>query len=185
MDELRTHYHPKISEFPDEEQLLELVQSLRDDQTWGWCTAALYIYGCRPSEIFSLQPKTDGTAKVLTIKQQKKIPFWRTALALPQELIEPLNLFEISKPVQYKKAKQYDSLEAKSWTDRWNKWLKKNCGHQSLHLYDIRHAWAIRSIRMNLPTGAGATSMGHEVNVHVKTYISAISEVDTKTVGDL
>ena len=183
IDEIRTPYQPKTREFPDEEQLLELVQSLRDDPKWGWCTAALYIYGCRPSEVFSLQPKNDGTAKVLTIKQQKKIPSWRTALALPQELVEPLNLYEISKPLDYKIPKEYNSLEAKSWTDRWNKWLKKNCGHQSLQLYDIRHAWAIRSIRMNLSTAAGAKSMGHEVNVHVKTYMSALSEADMAAVA--
>ena len=184
LDEIRTPYQPKIREFPDEEQLLELVQSLRDDQRWGWCTAALYIYGCRPSEVFSLQPKNDGTARVLTIKPQKKIPLWRTALALPQEMVELLNLYEISKPLDHKNPEEYNSLKSKSWTDRWNKWLKKNCGHQSLRLYDIRHAWAIRSIRMNLSTAACAKSMGHEVNVHVKTYMSALSEADMAEVAE-
>ena len=178
LNEVRTPYQPQVRDFPDEEQLLELTNSLRDDETWGWCTAALFIYGCRPSEVFSLHPKDDGTAKVLSIKKHQQLPSWRTALALPQELAESLQILEVSRPIEYKTPKDYDSLEAKCWTDRWSKWLKKNCGHLSLHLYDIRHAWAIRSIRMNLATGAGAKAMGHDVNVHVKTYMSAINEAD-------
>ena len=43
----------------------------------------LITYGCRPSEVFSLRPADNGTAKVLTVKQKDKLPIWRTALALP------------------------------------------------------------------------------------------------------
>ncbi len=178
LEAVRTPYQPSIRKLPKEEALQKLIHSLRGDSVWGWCTAAMFIYGCRPSEVFSLQPKADGTAQVLTIKKQRQIPAWRTALALPQELISTLQILDVSKPVEYKSPQEYDSLEAKSWTDRWNKWLKLNCDLKDLQLYDIRHAWAIRSIRLNLSTGAGAKAMGHDVNVHVKTYMSAIEEAD-------
>ena len=52
----------------------------------------------------------------------------------------------------------YDSNEAKRVTGAWGKWLKTKFG--GLQLYNLRHAWAIRSIKEAVPTGLAARCMG-------------------------
>ena len=36
--------------------------------------------------------------------------------------------------------------------------------------YDLRHAWAVRTILMGLPDAVAARMMGHSVQVHNRTY---------------
>ena len=36
--------------------------------------------------------------------------------------------------------------------------------------YDLRHAWAIRTIHIGLPDSVSARMMGHSVNIHTKNY---------------
>ena len=36
--------------------------------------------------------------------------------------------------------------------------------------YDLRHAWAVRTILMGLPDTVAARMMGHSVQVHNRTY---------------
>lgn len=42
--------------------------------------------------------------------------------------------------------------------------------------YDLRHAWAVRSLEFGLPVELAAQQMGHSVDVHCKTYHRWISE---------
>ena len=182
LDEIRPKkYKPQKRDIPDEEHLIELAETLRNDKRWGWCTAAMLVYGCRPSEVFSLQPNKDGTAKVLTLNKKDQIE-WRTALALPYELVESLDLYDIQRDWEFTK-RSYDSAEAKRQTDMWGGWLSRNCGHMALQLYDIRHAWCIRSIRANIQTGLAAKCMGHDITTHMRTYASALAQADVAAVA--
>ena len=182
LDEIRPKkYKPQKRDIPDEEHLIELAETLRNDKRWGWCTAAMLVYGCRPSEVFSLQPNKDGTAKVLTLNKKDQIE-WRTALALPHELVESLDLYDIQRDWEFTK-RSYDSAEAKRQTDMWGGWLSRNCGHMALQLYDIRHAWCIRSIRANIQTGLAAKCMGHDITTHTRTYASSLDQADVEAVA--
>ena len=183
LDEIRPEkYEPKQRELPDEEHLIELIESLRRDDRWGWPTAALLVYGCRPSEVFSLKPNKNGTARVLTLNKTDKIK-WRTALALPPYLVEGLDLYDVRRDWEFDLS-NYDSIEAKRKTDMWGGWLSRNCGHLGLQLYDIRHAWCIRAIKANIKTGLAATCMGHDITTHLRTYASALKEADAATVAE-
>jgi integrase len=42
--------------------------------------------------------------------------------------------------------------------------------------YDLRHAWAVRSLEFGLPVELAAQQMGHSVDVHCRTYHRWISE---------
>ena len=83
LDAIRTPYEPAERELPTETQLVALLEAMPKGHQWSWPFWALITYGCRPSEVFSLRPADNGTAKVLTVKQKDKLPIWRTALALP------------------------------------------------------------------------------------------------------
>ena len=172
LDALRTPYEPGERTLPSEAALKAFLTHIEDGSEWQWCFWALATYGCRPAEVFSLQPSDDGTARVLSVKRKGKLPTWRTAMALPVGSMQ----MERSVPWDVAAPARYDSLEAKRHCDRWQGWLKRrNPGWQ---LYDLRHAWAVRSIRESVPTGLASRCMGHDIGTHTKTYHRWLTEAD-------
>ena len=164
LDEIRTPYEPTPREIPSDEEILSLLSGIDPQHRWAWPTWALVTYGCRPCEIFSLKENGNGTAEVLTVKRKVKLPTWRTALAMP--LCEPLA--ERSLPWEVKTPKEYDSKESKRHVDMWQRWLGRQAS--GWQLYNLRHAWAIRSIRKNLNASGCAKCMGHSLDQHHRTY---------------
>ena len=177
LDTLRTPYEPKERELPTDAELIELLERVGEHPRFGWITWAAVTYGCRPSEVFSLQPEMDGTARVLTIKRKGKLPTWRTALAL--KLLESPGARSV--PLNVHTAADYDSLEAKKVTEAWQKWIKNQS--DGLQLYDLRHCWAIRSIRKNLNASLAAKTMGHSLAVHHDTYHRWLEQSDVAAVA--
>ena len=179
LDALRSTYEPAERCLPADEALFAFIREYRES-TWGWATAALVVYGCRPSEVFSLKPASDGTAQVLTIKRKDKAPAWRTALALPRSMVEELGLMQVEVPLRHYRPADYDSAEARKATQRWGKWLRART--QDFALYDIRHAWAVRSISA-VPTGLAAKCMGHSLAVHHSTYHRWLDQADIASIA--
>ena len=134
---------------------------------------ALATYGCRPAEVFILKPKDDCTAQVLTIKRKGKLPTWRTAFALP---VAPELDIARSVVCDLATLQQYDSLEAKRITQSWGCWLKRI--GDGIQLYELRHQWAVRSIRKNLKASLAAKCMGHSLDVHHPTYHRWLEQSD-------
>ncbi len=178
LDEIRTPYEPKERELPIEADLIELMNELPPENKWSWPTWALIIYGCRPAEVFSLKPKGDGTAEVLTIKRKGMLPKRRTALALP---LDERTAPEDNRIWLVKRPEEYDSLEAKRLTGAWGKWLVARSS--GIQLYDLRHCWAIRSIRRNLNASLAAKTMGHSLDVHHRTYHRWLEQQDVAAVA--
>ena len=178
LDKSRTSYSPQERQPPSDEELLELVQNLPPNHHWSWPTWALVTYGCRPAEAFSLRPDADGTAQVLSVKQKRRRPVERTALALPVgDVAEPKD----NRSWRYNSPSEYDSFEAKRLTGAWGKWLAARSG--GMQLYDLRHAWALRSIRRNINPSLAAETMGHSLEVHNNTYHRALSKRDVAEVA--
>ena len=177
LDELKTPYEPAVRDVPSDAVVAALLEKVAGDPTWGWPTWALATFGCRPSETFSLQAAVDGTAQVLTVKRKGKLPIWRTALALPvsQPACDRVVPWDVASP------SQYDSVTAKLYTDRWAGWLRRQ--HPTLQLYDLRHAWAIRSISKVPSTSIAAKCMGHDIAVHHRTYHRWLDQADIAAVA--
>jgi len=76
---------------------------------------------------------------------------------------------------------KYDSATAKLHCDRWAGWLRRR--HPTIQLYDLRHAWAIRSISRNLNASLAAKCMGHDIAVHHRTYHRWIDQADIAAVA--
>ena len=178
LDALRTPYEPKERNVPSDEVLAELLAKT-EGHKWWWPTWALITYGCRPAETFSLQPSGDGTARVLSVKRKGRLPEWRTALALPiptyKETPERSVPWDVASPAAY------DSIKAKQQCDYWQRWIRAQ--HPSLYLYDIRHAWAVRSIAKVPSTSLAAKCMGHTVMVHHSTYHRWLDQADIAAVA--
>ena len=50
--------------------------------------------------------------------------------------------------------------------------------------YDLRHAWAIRTIHIGLPDTVAARMMGHSVAIHTRTYHHWITRRDQQQAVD-
>ena len=50
--------------------------------------------------------------------------------------------------------------------------------------YDLRHAWAVRTILIGLPNTVAAKMMGHSVSIHTKTYHHWITRRDQQQAVD-
>ena len=178
LDALRTPYEPEARDIPSDAEVSSLLETVIADPTWGWCSWALATYGCRPAEVFSLRPADDGTAQVLTIKRKGKLPIWRTALALHVAGEAP---GERSVPWDVTAPAKYDSAQAKIQCDRWQGWLRRRVA--GAQLYDLRHAWAIRSISKLPSTSIAAKCMGHDIAVHHRTYHRWLDQADIAAVA--
>lgn len=178
LDELKTPYEPGVRDVPTEVDVARFLSKIDTGSKWCWPTWALATYGCRPSETFSLVPNGDGTARVLTVKRKGKDPTWRTALALQVSALEP---DDRSVPWDVKSPTEYDSGKAKLITDQWGRWMRNQ--HPTLQLYDLRHAWAIRSISKLPSTSLAAKCMGHSLAVHHESYHRWIDQADIAAVA--
>ena len=68
--------------------------------------------------MYSLASTGDGgTAQILTLKQKGFDPMPRTAIALPSDLVERLDLLNVQKPFEISADEDYESDAAKSQTD--------------------------------------------------------------------
>ena len=179
LDAIRTPYEPAERDLPGDDLLEELVKNIGSHTKYGWATWALITYGCRPAEVFSLQPAGDGTAKVLSVKRKGKQPTWRTALALPVSAEQP----ERSVPWDVGSPSEYDSLVAMRLTQSWGKWLQSSS--PGLQLYALRHSWAVRSVRKNLNASLAAKCMGHSLAVHHSTYHRWLEQADVAAAAKL
>ncbi len=168
---------------PTDVELLKILDSCRWDEEFGWLTAAMAIYGCRPTEAFSLLPKNNSkAASVYTIKQKRgAAPELRTTVALMPEWVDRYDMQKIERFYSWN-LPSYDPRECKSRVEKWRKWFQRHFG---LSLYDLRHAWAIRSISMIKNPTLAAKCMGHSLAVHSRTYHRWMQADEVETAVEL
>jgi len=180
----KTNYKAKQRDLTscDEKSLITLMRGLRKHTKYGWALCALITYGCRPSEVWSLQPSADGTGRCLDIKEANGMPQWRTVLALPPQWVEEFDLLNVERPLTHNGPADYDSIEAMRLEKAFGKWLRWN--HPTIQLYDLRHSWAHRQI-LGGEVGdvLGAQMMGHSIALHQNTYFQAMQKRDAAAVA--
>ena len=185
IDKIRGKYVPSKRKRIDEDSVVEDIDKIRDHPKYGWLTAAVFIYGCRPNEAFSIVPQENGIAKAVNCpKAEKKSIKFPIALGLekdnykPDLLIKRWNIFDVQRDFYFDLENDlYDSEEMKKKVEAWTKWLKKNTV-SSFGLVDLRHYWGIRSIYADLDIRTSCKSLGHSQAIHTKTYNSTYEEID-------
>ena len=185
IDKIRGKYIPSKRKRIDEDSVVEDIDKIRDHPKYGWLTAAVFIYGCRPNEAFSIVPQENGIAKAVNCpKAEKKSVKFPIALGLekdnykPDLLIKKWNIFDVQRDFYFDLENDlYDSEEMKKKVEAWTKWLKKNTV-SSFGLVDLRHYWGIRSIYADLDIRTSCKSLGHSQAIHTKTYNSTYEEID-------
>ena len=129
-----------------QEEILELAVKVVVHPTYGWLTAVLILYGCRPVETFSLIPSFDGTASVIDFDKNPKENIRRELLANPFDFVEKLNICDqISQPVFYENFEDYNFDELDIIILNWKNWFKTI--KSNLELDELRDYWDKRVIK--------------------------------------
>ena len=129
-----------------QEEILELAVKVVVHPTYGWLTAVLILYGCRPVETFSLIPSFDGTASVIDFDKNPKENIRKELLAKPFDFVEKLNICDqISQPVFYENFEDYNFDELDIIILEWKNWFKTI--KSNLELDDLRDYWDKRVIK--------------------------------------
>jgi hypothetical protein len=86
---------------------------------------------------------------------------------LPQAWFTEFDLANSQRPWECAKPGIDDSSTAKKLVEQWGQWLRRN--GERRQLYDLRHAGAVRPIRVNLNASLAAKCLSPSVSVHHET----------------
>ena len=158
---------PARRHLPSDEEIVAALERI-SNPAWRWVAAMLATFGLRPHEIFHLDTTEleNGGTRIEVLKGKTGE---RKVQALHLEWIDEFNLREKYLP----KVKV---------TGRSNKDLghRVSCYFRSKKLpfkpYDLRHCWAVRSLRYNINVSLAARRMGHSVTMHTTIYQAWIGD---------
>ena len=161
------------------DNLIEDLWKKIPNQSWQYVFGLMATYGLRNHEVFfcdltSLQDNGDKIIRVLpTTKtgEHQVWPFhpkWVDYFGLYNLGKDPTLLPKINRDLK-STTLQYVGKKITDQFKRYNLKIKP---------YDLRHAWAVRTILYDLPDSVAARMMGHSVNVHTQTYHHWITKRD-------
>ena len=178
-------YEAKTREAKDPELMYNTVKELRSDKRFGWAIAAIFTYGCRVSEVWTLKPLEGHIAECTNNNKEDAKMKLKYCYALPQEYVEEFDLMNVQRDVEFYGVENYDAKAAKSEGYAMAKWLRAYFGDKKerFQLYDLRHYWGIKSTKSDLSTANAAKSMGHSLKIHEETYLSTFGERDAREVA--
>jgi integrase len=142
-------------DIPTDESIQEWYSKL-SNPSWQWAYAILATYGIRPGELVTLN---FDDLPILNITGGKTGN--RRVYPIYPEWFEQFSIADIKRP------------EIRSGDQCNLQFRRYGIPFQP---YDLRHAWAIRSMEFGLPIELAAAQMGHSMAVHSQTYHRWISD---------
>jgi integrase len=154
---------------PSDELIAEWFHKIRNP-AWRWVYGMIATFGLRNHEAFFLRcdELINGgeSVEVVEGKTNRKNKT-RQVWAYYPEWIEEFNLRSPLLP-------DVTGQQHSDFGDRVTQYLRRDAELPFLP-YDLRHAWAVRTILFGLPDTIAARQMGHSVAVHTQTYHAAIT----------
>lgn len=147
-------------EIPSDELIVSSYH-LIPNPAWQWGYGMLATYGLRPHELFYLDleefRKSSGVLRVLSGGKTGGRKVW----PLHPEWVEQWALLDVKVPKCTGKTNK--DLGQRVTQYFWRSRIP-------FRPYDLRHAWAIRSMEYGLEITLAAQQMGHSVIIHSSTY---------------
>lgn len=153
-------------DIPTDSTIQEWFFKIKND-SWRWAFGIIAAYGIRPEELLDLE---FDEMPILIVRGDKSFSSDRRVYPIYPEWVDLFNLKNHNVP------------------------KCKDTGKQTCHQfqryeipfrpYDMRHAWAIRSMEFGLPLELAAQQMGHSMTVHSQTYHRWISDRHHKRAFD-
>ena len=156
---LRGNYSPskvKRRELPDDELIAWGYEQITNP-AWRWVYGMMATYGLRNHEVFYLKleqfpiVEVTETTKTGTRQVFPCYPEWAKQWNLSDRVLPPVDLNRSNDKIGHSVTK----------------YLSPKLPFVP---YDLRHAWAIRTLEFGFPIELAARQMGHSVAVHERTY---------------
>ena len=168
-------------ELPSDELIEELWLRI-PNKSWQFVFGLMATYGLRNHEVFfsdlsALKNNEDKIIRVLNTTKTGEHQVW----PFHPEWVDKFKLYKLGEnptllPKVNKDLKQTTLQNiGKKITDQFNRYKLK------IKPYDLRHAWAVRTIFYDLPDTVAARMMGHSVSLHTQTYHHWITKRDQQT----
>ncbi|MBA3920330.1 MAG: site-specific integrase [Nostocaceae cyanobacterium] len=137
-----------------------------ESEPWQWFYGMMAVYGLRNHEVFHLDlEQLREKNRILTVTAGKT--GYRRVWPCYPEWVDHFDLLNIKIPQI--KMERSNSEIGNTATHHFGKFLP-------FRLYDLRHAWAVRTLNFGLDITLAAQQMGHSIEVHSKTYHRWISD---------
>lgn len=164
----------QMRDLPSDEQILEVGDRI-PNPAWRFVYGIMAAYGLRNHEVFfcdySALQRGDPTPVIEVLETTKTgihqvwpfPPAWVDDFNLREVCLPPLKTDLTQTTLQ--RIGQQVSLQFKRYQIPFSP-------------YDLRHAWAVRTIHFGLPDTVAARMMGHSVAIHTRTYHRWITRRD-------
>ncbi|HYP04070.1 MAG TPA: site-specific integrase [Cyanobium sp.] len=174
----------RFRQLPSDPEILELVEGI-PNPAWRLAYGLMATYGLRNHEVFfcdcsALAPGGDRVLRVLPTSktgEHQVWPFqpdWVRHFGLERLGLDRVALPPVSTDLRLTTLQQVGRRVAEQFR-RYD---------LPITPYDLRHAWAVRTIHIGLPDTVAARMMGHSVAIHTRTYHHWITRRDQQQAVD-
>ncbi len=164
LSDYKGNYSPQSVEprdLPSDKQIFEWYDRMPEKHGWKYAFGLMAAYGLRNHELFHLDLesllKAPGHLTLLNGKTGGR-KIW----CLYPHWWEQFELYQIDRPFPQVTGENNSALG-----QRVTQAFRRYGFYKP---YNLRHAWAIRTIQYNLPVEMSAAMMGHSVEVHCQIY---------------
>ncbi len=174
----------RFRRLPSDGQILSLLEQI-PSAAWRLAYGLMATYGLRNHEVFfcdlsALAPGGDRVIRVLpgTKTGEHQVwpfqPEWVEHFGLDRLGLDPTALPPVRTDLRRTTLRQAGRRVAEQF---------RRYG-LPITPYDLRHAWAVRTIHIGLPDTVAARMMGHSVAIHTRTYHHWITRRDQQQAVD-
>ena len=161
------------------DEVIEKIWAKIPNKSWKFVFGLMATYGLRNHEVFfcdlsSLTSSGDKIIRVLTTTKTGEHQVW----PFHPEWVDKFELSKLGKNPELlpniNRDLKITTLQkiGKKITDQFKRYSLQ------IKPYDLRHAWAVRTIFYDLPDTVAARMMGHSVSLHTQTYHHWITKRD-------
>ncbi len=177
-------HRARFRQLPSDQRILESVLQIPNPR-WRLVYGLMATYGLRNHEVFfsdlsALSDEGDRVIRVLPTTKTGEHQVW----PFNPEWVERFDLLKLGREPQALPVISTDlrttTLQqvGRRVTEQFRRY------HLPLTPYDLRHAWAVRTIHIGLPDTVSARMMGHSVAIHTRTYHHWITRRDQQQAVD-
>ena len=175
LSQYKGNYSPKKvkpRDIPSDKLIAQTFYSI-PNESWRWCYGMIACFGLRPHEVFWVDA-INFDSEVLSLLEGGKTGARRVWAIYPEWLRE-FDLLAVKMPNCLGNNEQLGHRVSTQF---------KRYGIE-FKAYDLRHAWAIRSMEFGLDISLAAQQMGHSLKVHSEIYHHWISDNHHQRAYDL
>ena len=174
----------QFRQLPSDRQILEWIERI-PNPGWRLAYGLMATYGLRNHEVFfsdlsALAPGGDRVIRVLPTSKTGEHQVW----PFQPEWVERFELQQLGEARELLPPARTDLR--RTTLQQVGRRVAEQFRRYDLPLtpYDLRHAWAVRTIHIGLPDTVAARMMGHSVAIHTRTYHHWITRRDQQQAVD-